>query len=403
MKKIISVIFLILLIMCGCSDEVTMNDSLSLNEQTIEQLQLETTAEEEKYNPLNFENQKALWFTMEDFRKALENKSREEFDTYISEVVTKIKDNGFNTIYFHVRPYNDAYYKSEIFPPSNGWNGEYDPLEAVLEKAHGQNMSVHAWVNPMRCQTTEEFENLDDKYKIKEWYQSKQEYISEANGRWYLNPAYEEVRKYISDGVSELVQNYTVDGIHIDDYFYPTQDESFDKTAFEQSGSEDVSDWRRENINLMVKSIYEAVKKENDKVLFGISPQGNIEINRNNLYANVLKWCGEKGYCDYIVPQLYYGFQNESKPFKETLLNWKEIVTEETVYLAAGVCTYKIGMEDKWAGTGKNEWIEDKNIPSRQVEFALDNGCGVAVYSFESLFDEKNSYELELISEHLKE
>lgn len=404
MKKKLSVIFFVLLILCGCSREIEVNDSLTLNEQTLEQLQLETVAEEEKYKPLNFAAQKAVWFTMEDFRKILSGKSEEKFTDDISALLTKIKDTGFNTVYVHVRPYNDAYYKSEIFPLSEALNGEFDPFEIVVEKAHEMNLSVHAWINPMRCQTTEDMESLDEKYKIKTWYDSdmRGEFIAEVNGRWYLNPAYEEVQEYIADGVSELVQNYNVDGIHIDDYFYPTQDESFDKTAFEKSGATDLAGWRTENINHMVQTIYDTVKEENADILFGISPQGNIEINQSSLYADVVTWCSQSGYCDYIVPQLYYGFKNESKPFKETLLEWKNIVAGEEISLVAGICTYKIGSEDKWAGTGKNEWIEDKNIPSRQIEYALANECSVAIYSVESLFDEKNSEECRLISDLLK-
>lgn len=400
MKKKILKIFFIMLILCSCSNEVEVNDSLALNEQTLEQLQLETMAVEEKYKPVNFEKQKALWFTMEDFRKAVSGKSEEEFTDDISEILTKIKDTGFNTLYLHVRPYNDAYYKSEIFPLSQALSGEFDPLEIILEKAHNINLSVHAWINPLRCQTTDDMENLDEKYKIKQWYDSdmRGEYIAEVNGRWYLNPAYEEVQQYIADGISELVQNYDIDGIHIDDYFYPTQDEDFDKTAFEKSGATDLSYWRTENINHMVQTIYDTVKEENENILFGISPQGNIEINQSSLYADVLTWCSQSGYCDYIAPQLYYGFKNESKPFKETLNEWKNLVTEESLSLVIGICTYKIGSEDEWAGTGKNEWIEDKNIPSRQLEYALENDCSVAVYSMESLFDEKNSDEHKLIS-----
>ncbi|MBQ8434476.1 MAG: family 10 glycosylhydrolase, partial [Oscillospiraceae bacterium] len=145
-----------------------------------------------------------------------------------------------------------------------------------------------------------------------------------------------------------------------------------------------------------------ASKDGNSDVLFGISPQGNIEINMSSLYADVITWCSESGYCDYIVPQLYYGFKNESKPFNETLLEWKNIVTCEDVRLVAGICMYKIGSEDKWAGSGKSEWIEDKNIPSRQISAVIENGVSVAVYSVESLFEEKNSGECSLIAKLLK-
>lgn len=404
-KKFIWVIAMTLCLFgCSAEENAGTNESLVLNEQTIEQLQLEnynSTNEEAESLPVNYENQKSIWFTMMDYEKALKYQSKEEFTDYISSLTEKIKNSGFNTIYVHVRPYNNAYYKSEIFPCAENYPAGYDSFEIIIEKAHESGLSVHGWINPLRCQNKEEMEKLDDKYQIKKWYNEKSDYISPVDGRYYLNPAYEEVREYISDGVTELVQNYSIDGIHIDDYFYPTKEESFDESVFEKSGENDLKEWRTENINLMVKGIYDTVKQQNEKLLFGISPQGNAEISINNLYADVKKWCSESGFCDYIAPQLYYGFKNESKPFEETLIEWKDMNTCDDVKLVAGICVYKIGNEDKWAGSGKNEWIEDKNIPSRQIECVFENNCSVAVYSVGHLFEEKNSEECKLISDKL--
>ncbi len=405
MKRKMVLFILAIFFFCGCSakESIDINESLALNEQSIEQLQLEEIVSEEKYAPLNFENQRAIWFTMMDFQKALKYKTREEFTDYISSVTEKIKDSGFNTVYVHIRPYNSAYYKSEIFPTADDFPSEFDAFEIIVQKAHEKNLSVHGWINPLRCQTEDEIKKFDEKYQIKKWYDEKSDCIVSVDDRYYLNPAYEEVRKYIADGVTELMKNYPIDGVHIDDYFYPTTDESFDKSVFEKSGETDLKKWRTENINLTVKGIYKAVKSENEDVLFGISPQGNIEVNENNLYAEVEKWCTESGYCDYIAPQIYYGFKNESKPFEETFQQWKSAVTCDDVKLTAGICVYKIGNEDEWAGSGKNEWIEDKNIPSRQLKYIFENDCSIAVYSYGQLFDEKNTEELKLISEILKE
>ncbi|MBQ3565624.1 MAG: family 10 glycosylhydrolase [Oscillospiraceae bacterium] len=407
MRRKVLILVLMIFVLCSCGEQIKTNDSLSLNEQTLEQLQLETSeTHNDRLKPLNFKKQKAVWFTMMDFEEALSGRNQEDFSDYISELLTKIKDTGFNTVYVHVRPYNDAYYKSEMFPLSVVCPTEYDPFEIILEKSHSLNLSVHAWINPMRCMTDEELKKIDNKYKVKQWYDDTEKNgtrISEVDGRWYLNPAYEEVREFISDGVDELLKNYPIDGIHIDDYFYPTQNENFDKTAFEKSGEENLESWRRENINLMIQEIYNTVKKHNKNILFGISPQGNISINESDLYADVTKWISEKGFCDYIVPQLYYGFKNESKPFKETFLEWKNLNVCEDVTLVSGVCLYKIGVEDKWAGSGKNEWIDDRNIPSRQIEFVFENDSSVAVYSIDSLFDSKNTEECTLISKLLKE
>lgn len=408
MKRKIPAIFTFIILLCSCSktSDIPKGNDLSLNEQTVEQLQLNTEnkAASPEYIPINYNMQKSIWFTMMDYENMLNVKSEAEFTDNIINLLEKIKSTGFNTIYVHVRPYNDSYYKSKIFPPAPNCTDDFDSFKIILEKAHKLNLSVHAWINPLRCQKDSELKSLNNSYLIKEWYndaEKKGKYICNVDGRWYLNPAYDEVRKYISNGAKEIAENYNVDGIHIDDYFYPTQDESFDIEAFKQSSTSDLQQWRINNINLMVKGIYDTIKDVNPEILFGISPQGNINIDYSTLYADVKKWCSEEGYCDYIVPQIYYGFKNENLPFRETVEEWKSENTCENIDLIIGICTYKIGQEDKWAGTGKDEWKNDKNIPSRQADFIFENACSIAVYSIETLFKEENADELNLLSEIL--
>lgn len=406
MKKKVVLIMTSLALLCACSESenISINESLSLNEQTLQQLQLEEIKYESDFIPINYENQKAIWFTMMDFEKALNGKSMEAFTDDISSVLENIKSMGFNTVYVHVRPYNDAYYKSEIFPPSKAMPETYDPLKIIIEKSHELNLSIHGWINPLRCQTETEVKELDEKYQVKKWQgESNEDFISVFDGRYYLNPAYEQVREYISEGVLELIKNYDIDGVHIDDYFYPTTNEDFDKISFEKSSETDLKKWRTENINLMIKCIYDTIKSYNPDLIFGISPQGNVSIDKNNLYADVEKWCSESGYCDYIAPQLYYGFKNESLPFEDTFDQWSDMVSCDEVNLVTGICMYKIGNEDKWAGSGKSEWIDDENIPSRQIEYVFDKQSSVAIYSYDSLFNKKNEEEKDLIEKLLKE
>ncbi|MGN1480908.1 glycoside hydrolase family 10 protein [Porcipelethomonas sp.] len=400
--KAIFCIFLAFML-CSCGQESGRSSEaevdMTLNEQTVEQLDIENSVEQSEpesksYKPVNFEIQKAMWLTMMDYKNILYGKSEEEFTESIQKVYNNMKNMGINTVYVHVRPYNDVYYQSEIFPRAEYYSSDmdFDPLEIMVSTGHDAGLSIHAWINPLRCQTDSELQTLDDKYIIKQWYNDKDKkgkYISEVDGRWYLNPAYEEVLKYISDGVSEITENYEVDGIHIDDYFYPTAEESFDTDAFSDSGSDDLSQWRIDNINSMVKNMYSTVKNDNSEILFGISPQGNIDSNYSSQYADVKVWAGEEGYCDYIVPQVYFGFENESQPFEETVKEWINIKTCDKVQLVIGICTYKIGSEDKWAGTGKNEWIENEGIPARQAEFVFTQETdGAAVYSYGSTFEE---------------
>ena len=242
-------------------------------------------------------------------------------------------------------------------------------------------LSVHAWINPLRCQTEEEMKKLPNDYIVKQWSESEK-YAVNVNGRYYLNPAYDEVIQLICNDVDEIVRNYDVDGVHIDDYFYPTTDETFDKAAFEASGHRDLSQWRLANCNKLVHSIYESIKRIDSKVLFGISPQGNVNANYNTQYADVKEWGGAVGYCDYIVPQIYFGFENVTCPFAETLTEWERLVTADSVSLVIGLAAYKQGTEDKWAGAaGEREWIENPDVIQRQIELVNESSAvGYALY-----------------------
>lgn len=403
-KPTVILVLLIACALCGCEISVEPaklpDNSLSLNEQTFEQLGIpQNDSTDNNYKPVNFEKQVGMWFTYMDYKNILSGKSKNDFTDSVETAFRKAKDMGVNTLYIHVRAFGECYYKSELFPKSAEASSDYDSLEIMCDKAHELGLSVHAWINPLRCQTEENMNKLKDKWLIKKCYNEKNgSYIVRVGEYYYLNPAYSEVRTLISDGFAEIARNYAVDGFHIDDYFYPTTEESFDESAFSASDSNNLAQWRRENINLMVEEINTAIKSVNDKLVFGISPQGNISSNINTQYADVEKWADD-GLCDYIIPQIYYGFRNENCPFEKTVSDWIELTGDSKVKLVAGLCTYKIGQEDKWAGTGKNEWIEDKNITARQAEYAAENNLGVAVYSFGSTFSDTIETELKSLSE----
>ena len=130
----------------------------------------------------------------------------------------------------------------------------------------------------------------------------------------YYNPSSKRAQKIIIDGVREIVKNYNISAIHMDDYFYPTVDEGIDVdlyTNYRNEGGElSLDDWRRENVNTFISGLYSSVKSIKQDVKVVISPAGDIEKNYSMLYADVLKWCSQRGYADIIMPQLYYGFKN---------------------------------------------------------------------------------------------
>lgn len=351
------------------------------------------------YMPLNYKYQRAMWFTYMDYAEILADKTEEEFHNEVFRRFRKAAQFGVNTVYVQVRAFCDAYYRSELFPPGKYYTDTgYDPLEIMISVAHSLGLSFHAWINPLRCVSADESESISSEYRFYDWcseIKNGGNIAAEINGRIWLNPAYDEVHEYICDGIGEIIENYNTDGIHIDDYFFPDASSDFDTEEFLRSGSDSKDDWRKDNISRLVSEMYSKVKSTNSMVLFGISPQGNQETDINSQYADVIKWISSSGYCDYIVPQLYYGYENEGCPFSETLRSWTDKACDE-VMVVAGLCTYKAGSEDKWAGKGAGEWISDTDLVRRQTAECRENLVldGIAFYSYSSTFEEGISSEI---------
>lgn len=342
------------------------------------------------YVALNFDIQKSMWFAFMDYSSILLDKSESEFKQSIEQRFENAKTLGINTVYVHVRSHGDSYYKSSIFPKGKYYNSDFDPLQVMVDVAHEKGLSIHAWINPMRCMDTQLMESQSDDYILKKWsLEYNGTYINECDGYWYLNPYYDEVRKLICDGIAEIVNNYNVDGVNIDDYFYPTTDETFDRPCFADSNQSDLLQFRRDNVSKMVKDMYNTIKGINSTVEFGISPQGNIDKNYDEQCADVSLWTSTEGYCDYIAPQIYYGFNNSTCPYIDTLNTWADLNKNSKVKLIIGLGTYKIGLEDTWAGSGSNEWIDDDNIIGCQIDYAFNNPDvdGIAIYSYSSTFE----------------
>jgi len=391
------------------TEETTTTTALTIQSESPPETTVKTAAETEavsayygtnSYNALNFREQKGFWITYLEYGSILKNKSESSFRKSIGNYFDNISDLGFNTVYVQVRAFGDAYYDSDLYPSGEQFDGtigtsnDFDALQVMIDCAHERGMSIHAWINPMRLMYTSQLEKIDDSYQIKKWFDSDKyngTYIVKSGDRWYLNPAYSEVTDLIASGITEIAANYDVDGIQIDDYFYPTTDSSFDRSAYSASGTDlSLSDWRIANVNRMVKKLYKAAHNANSSIVFGISPQGSVDNNYNQLYADVRTWCRSDGYCDYILPQVYFGFDNAALPYSDVILLWSSMVRNEDVKLVIGLAAYKIGAEDTYAGkSGKNEWLNNDDIISRQMKLAetLDNYGGVAIYRYDSLFN----------------
>lgn len=346
---------------------------------------------------------KAVWITYYELSSFTKDSKQQEFKKQIGKVFKQLSAKGFNRVTVQVRPYADAFYNSSCFPVSSYCFNEqgseliFDPLEIMTEQAHKYNLSIEAWVNPYRVSISNDFSELSQDNPAVKWKDTDNLIICDSG--IYFNPASEEVTELIVEGVKEIVENYDVDSICFDDYFYPATDKSIDSTSYKSykknGGDKGLDDWRRENINNMIKSVYKTVKEVDSTVTFGISPASNIENNYSTLYADVTKWCTEEGYVDYICPQIYFGFQNENQPFMKTVKNWTQ-TAECNLYVALPL--YKAGKEDEFAGEdGIKEFVNNNNIIARQVIYLskLSEVKGYYIFSYSSLKDNdetKNLY-----------
>ncbi len=331
------------------------------------------------------------WLSCFELQVTQDRKNEKEYEQYITLLVDNMAEIGVTDVFVHVRPYADALYYSEIFPQSfyasgrQGERADFDILQKVISCAEKRQLRVHAWINPYRVSSFSSVDGLSEDNVALCWLREKTgDAAVTENGIWF-NPSSLSVQKLIIDGVRELLENYSLAGIHFDDYFYP-DDSEFDKDAYElylSSGGElSLNEWRKESVNSLMASVYSLVKSFGEDKIFSVSPSGDIEKCETESCADVSLWCSEKGYCDVILPQIYYGFEHSRLPFGDCLERWAELCTEPEVTLAVGLALYKSGLADEFAGAGKDEWKENSDIISRQVELLYEQGYGdFALYS----------------------
>jgi len=308
--------------------------------------------------------------------KTLKTKDQKKEITEILDFYSKL---NFNTIYLQVRPSADVFFKSKLEPWSyylTGIQGKkpgYDPLKFWIEEAHKRGINIQAWINPYRI-TNSKNEKLSKNHPAmmhKDW-------VVEYGGKMYYNPGLSECKNHIKIMIKEIVQKYDVDGIHMDDYFYPypVAGQAFpDSMTFEndKKGFENIDDWRRFNVNETIREISLLIKDLKPYVEFGVSPFGVWRNNNDDakgsntragvtnydhLYADVLHWM-KKGWVDYVTPQLYWRRSHPSVSFDTLTTWWSNNSYGKKVYIGHAVYKLNSGNED-WSSA--NEIIEQIDI-----------------------------------------
>lgn len=310
-------------------------------------------------------------------------------------ILDEIKEMNMNAIMLQVKPCADALYRSEILPWSKyltgvlGKNPGFDPLAYSIEQAHSRGIKLHAWLNPYRvsmntAQTTIEELNDSSSDSPASVFKMHHNWIDTAYNRFVLDPGLPEVKIWILSIIEEIVKNYQVDGIHLDDYFYYESSNSKldDDATYTKYGQKftSKSDWRRSNTYSLVKECHERIKAISPHVEFGISPAG-VWRNKNDdplgsdtqvgnpsydsAYADTRKLVMEE-IIDYIVPQVYWPFARHVARYDVITKWWAETVQQTQTKLYIGMALYKVGIHSD----AEPDWSIEGGVPeiTRQLD-----------------------------------
>ncbi|WP_433778832.1 glycoside hydrolase family 10 protein [Flavobacterium anhuiense] len=307
--------------------------------------------------------------------------SDKEMKNEMIAILDNLRSYNLNTVIFQIRPTADAYYKSTKEPASHWITGTqgvapgFDPLQMMIDEAGKRGMNVHVWLNPYRVQK----DTVRDVLSKNHLYFKRPDLFLTYGKTRYFNPGLQETRNFVASVVGEIVRKYDIQAVHMDDYFYPYKIEGQefpDEKAFakEPRQFKDKEDWRRDNVDLIIKQIRDTIIANKPEVEFGISPFGvwrNIAkdsqgsntragaTNYDDLYANILKWQKEN-WIDYVTPQIYWHIGFDRANFEVLAKWWAEHKYGANVYVGHG--DYKISNTAK-----EPEWRSSDQIV-KQIE-----------------------------------
>ncbi|MDP8930943.1 MAG: family 10 glycosylhydrolase [Actinomycetota bacterium] len=282
------------------------------------------------------------------------------------DLATRLK---MNAVVVQVRPTADSLWPSPYEPWSEWLTGRqgthpgYDPLAFLVEEAHERNLEFHAWFNPYRVSTQSDPSRLVARHPARQ----HPNWVYEYGRKLYYNPGIPEVRAFTLDAMLDAVSRYDVDGVHLDDYFYPypvAGEEIPDRGTYAEHGRgfNDIHDWRRHNVDLLVEEMGVRIKRAKPWVKFGISPFG-IWRNRSSdprgsdsagmqsydsTYADSRKWVKEQ-WIDYVVPQVYWNIGLAAADYAKLVPWWSDTVLGTSVHLYVGQAAYKVGKGGAWS------------------------------------------------------
>lgn len=358
------------------------------------------------------------------------NLEKDDYKKYLIGILETMQSYNMNMAVFQVRPLNDAYYPSDLNPWSRfitgieGKDPGFDVLEFFINEAKKRNIKVHAWMNPYRVSnvsvtdgkiTKDEYlSSLDEKNFARK---HPEHTILDGTGKIILSPSHKEVIEFVSESILEVARKYDVEGVHIDDYFYPyakikEDDERNDYLKYRDSENQSFDDFRRSNVDKMIKMVHDKLKaleqETNKKVEFGISPFAVYRTNSSirpdgwekgsynassalqcysELYSDVYKWMKE-GWIDYVVPQDYFSFDRKDVSYHDVVWWWSNICNETKTKLYIGQGLYQMGSKEGWAC----ETWQNKEEIANQLKFNCNfpNVLGTIFFTYRDLVPGQN-------------
>lgn len=335
---------------------------------------LDSNAQPNKFYPKN--EFRAVWIATVvniDWPKSSSDNLEKEKVDFI-EILDTYKKLNYNAVIVQIRSVGDAFYPTKLAPWSRYLTGKegqapkdnFDILEWMITETHNRGFEFHAWLNPYRATFDTKIETLSSNHDFIKHRNWMIKYGEKGKEKYYYNPGLPEVQTHLITVVEEVVQNYDIDAIHFDDYFYPYKvkgKEFNDTVSFKKYGNGlSLSDWRRSNVNLFLKNIYFSIKNIKPWVQFGISPFGvwrNKSVdpkgsdteagqtNYDDLYADPIAWMEGK-YIDYMLPQLYWSMEHPKASYTKLIKWWSENTTNTNLYIGNGTYKIKTDSDKKW-------------------------------------------------------
>lgn len=338
---------------------------------------------------------RAVWVSYLEWEQ-VDFSTADSFIKDIEPMLDNIRELGATVVLAQVRPFGDALYPSAYYPFSHlctgvqGQDPGFDPQALLVAAAHARGLEIEAWLNPYRIQAGA-VPALCDASPARQ----HPDWVKYTDNGTYLDPANADVRQYIADAIGELCANYDIDGIHLDDYFYPTTDPAFDAADYAASGTAlALDDWRRENVNALMELCHAVTRQYG--VRFGAAPAGDPQQSYALQYSDAACWL-RQGTVDYLMPQLYWGQEyvkdgDAAHSLARLAASWAALPRAAGVRLYAGLGAYRIG-----AGDGSDagaEWVCGHALAD---QLNLLDGLGVqgaGLYRYASLFGNADYPEL---------